>query len=678
MQMSLIIPNTKTNVNTISSQTISSFKSTARDSSRSWRGVASSYDGVKLVAVVSNGQIYTSTDMGVTWTARDSNRNWIAVASSYDGIKLVAVVNNGQIYTSINSGVSWTARDSSRVWQSVASSYDGTKLVATVYGGQIYTSIDSGATWTARDSNRNWTYVGSNADGTILVAGIDIASSTYYSINSGVTWTLTSTNINTTGIAISARGTTIVLTGAGGTYQSTNTGTSWTQINNSVTIQYMAGSYDCTRLIGAISSSVYTSFNGGVTWTLAGSIPSVQGVACSGDGTRVVVTGTQIYTVLNSTNGTINLNPTLSSLTTNSTYNLNAINIRSPFIASSSAITATNTSTLYIQGPPSVNANITNTNLYSLNVAYGSTILSGNGGSTGSSSSLFISPVTTLLTTNTYFTYLDQPITSGTGTTASTLYIAGAPTGGTISLSHALNIADGSLAFTASAGTNLNGIRFITTNVANPSTSTTNTPGRILLNDNPIYIRNDQNHYLCFGNISGTTYNGVTKDGPALIGYGGGILGTVDTGLNWSLIWNNDGSVSVRGAFSKGSGTFKIDHPDPSKNKDYYLRHSFVESPTAGDNIYRYQVHTENNTCLIELPSYFKFLNKDVQVLVTPVDSFASAYGTVNDIMTHVVIQSNTNARFNVLIIGTRKDELATSHWENNGGAEPLKSKCPN
>jgi hypothetical protein len=67
---------------------------------------------------------------------------WNSVASSTDGTKLVAGVMGGQIYTSTDSGVSWTACESVRVWQSVASSGDGTKLVAVVYdqnGELIYT-----------------------------------------------------------------------------------------------------------------------------------------------------------------------------------------------------------------------------------------------------------------------------------------------------------------------------------------------------------------------------------------------------------------------------------------------------------------------------------------------------------------------------------------------------------
>ena len=49
------------------------------------------------------------------------------------------VNNGGQIYTSTDSGITWTAQASSQAWYGVASSSDGTKLVGAVYGGQLYT-----------------------------------------------------------------------------------------------------------------------------------------------------------------------------------------------------------------------------------------------------------------------------------------------------------------------------------------------------------------------------------------------------------------------------------------------------------------------------------------------------------------------------------------------------------
>jgi len=105
-------------------------------------GLVRSSDG-RVGSVGSDNQaLVTGADSGATWTARltDSNRNWYAVASSGDGSKLVAVVRGGQIYTSTDSGVTWTPRDSNRMWQSVASSDNGSKLVAAVSSRQLYAS----------------------------------------------------------------------------------------------------------------------------------------------------------------------------------------------------------------------------------------------------------------------------------------------------------------------------------------------------------------------------------------------------------------------------------------------------------------------------------------------------------------------------------------------------------
>jgi hypothetical protein len=72
--------------------------------SRNWWGIASSSDGTKLVAIVTNEYIYTSTDSGITWTAQatDATRDWYGVASSSDGTKIFAIVSNEYIYTGLS------------------------------------------------------------------------------------------------------------------------------------------------------------------------------------------------------------------------------------------------------------------------------------------------------------------------------------------------------------------------------------------------------------------------------------------------------------------------------------------------------------------------------------------------------------------------------------------------
>jgi hypothetical protein len=132
-----------------------------------------------------------------------------------------------------------------------------------------------------------------------------------------------------------------------------------------------------------------------------------------------------------------------------------------------------------------------------------------------------------------------------------------------------------------------------------------------------------------------------------------GIRGEFDgAGKFWAY-----GALDVSGTLSKGAGSFKIKHPNPEKTGELY--HSFVESPTAGDNLYRYQVDITGSYHEIELPEYYQHLNKDDMVWVNPVKHFGKAYGDVNSEQTKIEIHVDSPGVYNVLLIGTRKDEVA-------------------
>jgi len=113
----------------------------------------------------------------------------------------------------------------------------------------------------------------------------------------------------------------------------------------------------------------------------------------------------------------------------------------------------------------------------------------------------------------------------------------------------------------------------------------------------------------------------------------------------------------------KTSGSFSIRHPDPEKTHTHKLVHSFVEAPTTGENLYRFEVKTENCAASVTLPSYYKFLNCNDQVWITPKDHLGSAYGTVNADQTKINITSNCDESYYVLLLGTRKDEKAKFRW---------------
>ena len=158
----------------------------------------------------------------------------------------------------------------------------------------------------------------------------------------------------------------------------------------------------------------------------------------------------------------------------------------------------------------------------------------------------------------------------------------------------------------------------------------------------------------CYGTIPGGRMNTVSGN------YSGAVGCFITATANCTFYVNN---LCVCGTLSKVSGSFKIPHPDPSKTNKF-LQHSFVEAPTAGENIYRYSMKTTNCSASIELPEYYKFLNENDQVFVTPKNHFGSAYGIVNQEQTCVSFCSNCDGEYNVLVIGTRKDKEAMNYWK--------------
>ena len=128
------------------------------------------------------------------------------------------------------------------------------------------------------------------------------------------------------------------------------------------------------------------------------------------------------------------------------------------------------------------------------------------------------------------------------------------------------------------------------------------------------------------------------------------------------------GDVGITGNLTvTGTKNFLIRHPNPKYSKKYYLRHSAVEAPTRGENLYRFQKLIENvaNPEIIRLPNYYKFLNENSQVFVSPYKHFGSGWGEVKN--NKLYIYCNAVGQYNILVIGTRKDKDAIKSWDKRG-----------
>jgi len=142
-----------------------------------------------------------------------------------------------------------------------------------------------------------------------------------------------------------------------------------------------------------------------------------------------------------------------------------------------------------------------------------------------------------------------------------------------------------------------------------------------------------------------------------------GILG--GTGSSGTSLWNVPGTF-----FVQGTKNFEIPHPRPEKSATHVIRHGAVESPTPGDTLYRWKIQAtkDNDLVTIDLPDYFVWLNKDVQIFVTPQGHFGNGYGDLNRETEQLEIHCQYEGEYNVLVIGTRNDDHpSVQEWSIKG-----------
>jgi hypothetical protein len=142
------------------------------------------------------------------------------------------------------------------------------------------------------------------------------------------------------------------------------------------------------------------------------------------------------------------------------------------------------------------------------------------------------------------------------------------------------------------------------------------------------------------------------------------------------------GAVNVVGALSKGSGSFKIDHP--LKPETHHLIHSFIEGPQA-DLIYRGKVELVAGRAEINIDTVsnmtegtFVVLNREVQCFTSNESDWDAVRGSVTgNILTIECQNAESTATISWMVIGERQDQhMYDTDWTDENGkviVEPLK-----
>jgi hypothetical protein len=143
-------------------------------------------------------------------------------------------------------------------------------------------------------------------------------------------------------------------------------------------------------------------------------------------------------------------------------------------------------------------------------------------------------------------------------------------------------------------------------------------------------------------------------------------------------------TLTVNGALSKGSGSFKIDHPLESKKDTHHLVHSFIEGPQA-DLIYRGKVTLTNGRAEVNIDKEanmtqgtFVALNTNVQCFTTNESNWDLVKGSVSgNVLTIESQNTSSTATISWMVVGERKDQhMIDTDWTDSNGkviVEPYK-----
>jgi photosystem II stability/assembly factor-like uncharacterized protein len=116
---------------------------------RNWQSLTMSSDGKYQFAIENGGDVYMSSDYGITWSVIEDplimSKQWVSISCSASGQYITSLENNGNIYISSDYGLSWTRVADTNVsdskdWRSISVSSDGLYQCAIEYSGQVYMS----------------------------------------------------------------------------------------------------------------------------------------------------------------------------------------------------------------------------------------------------------------------------------------------------------------------------------------------------------------------------------------------------------------------------------------------------------------------------------------------------------------------------------------------------------
>jgi len=151
--------------------------------------------------------------------------------------------------------------------------------------------------------------------------------------------------------------------------------------------------------------------------------------------------------------------------------------------------------------------------------------------------------------------------------------------------------------------------------------------------------------------------------------------GSGDISWTTAMTIDTSGDVTISGALSKGSGSFKIDHPLESKSETHNLVHSFIEGPQA-DLIYRGKVTLIDGEATVNIDTVsnmtegtFVILNTNIQCFTNNETSWGAVKGSLSGNILTITAQDTSTDTISWMVIGERQDlHMIETDWTDDNG----------
>ena len=154
------------------------------------------------------------------------------------------------------------------------------------------------------------------------------------------------------------------------------------------------------------------------------------------------------------------------------------------------------------------------------------------------------------------------------------------------------------------------------------------------------------------------------------------ISNSTDIGTNNAIEISTSQNVHIVNALSKGSGSFKIDHPLPAKTDTHHLVHSFIEGPRA-DLIYRGVANLAGGSATVNLDEAagmsagtWELLCRDPQCWIQNDSGWDAVRGSVEgNTLTIECAEASSGDTVSWLVVAERCDpHIMDTAWTDDDG----------